>query len=262
MVRQTIHDIGYHQCTLGFDFRSCGIISTINKQSPDIAQGVNEGQGLFKEQGAGDQGLMFGFACDETPQLMPLPIMLSHQILTELLNQRVSGTLPYLRPDAKSQVTVEYDSEHKPVRVHTVVLSTQHGDEIAYDQIVKDMKALIHKVVPREPPRQQHPLLHQSNRPLCARWTPKQTAASPAENSWSTPTAAWDDTEEEPSQVKTPAKSIAPPATQQDMSPKILSPPASLEDAKSNLLAIGVANPGLSIKVPIPSELAQFMKNC
>ncbi len=148
VVRQTIHDIGYHQCTLGFDFRSCGIISTINKQSPDIAQGVNEGQGLFKEQGAGDQGLMFGFACDETPELMPLPIMLSHQILTELLNQRVSGTLPYLRPDAKSQVTVEYDSEHKPVRVHTVVLSTQHGDEIAYDQIVKDMKALIHKVVP------------------------------------------------------------------------------------------------------------------
>ncbi len=148
IVRQTINEIGYHDCTLGFDFRSCGIISSLNKQSPDIAQGVNEGEGLFKEQGAGDQGLMFGFACNESPEFMPLPIMLSHQILTELLQQRVSGHLPYLRPDAKSQITVEYDQDHNPVRIHTVVLSTQHSEKVSYEQIVKDMKALIHKVAP------------------------------------------------------------------------------------------------------------------
>lgn len=148
VVRQTIREIGYNDCSLGFDFRSCGIISSINKQSPDIAQGVEEGEGLFKEQGAGDQGLMFGFACDETPELMPLPIMLSHQLLTDLLYQRVSGSAPYLRPDAKSQVTVEYDGGYKPVRVHTVVLSTQHSEDVSYEQIVADMKTLIRRVIP------------------------------------------------------------------------------------------------------------------
>lgn len=149
LVRETIKDIGYQDCSLGFDFRSCGIIVTINKQSPEIAMGV-EGHGLYKEQGAGDQGLMFGFACDETPQLMPLPIMLAHQIVQELYQLRISKTLRYLRPDAKSQVTIEYDENHRPLRIHTVVISTQHAADVDRDTICQDMRALVHKIAPQD----------------------------------------------------------------------------------------------------------------
>lgn len=148
LVRDTIKDIGYDQPDVGFDYRSCGILTSINKQSPDIAQGVNEGEGLFKEQGAGDQGLMFGYACDETPELMPFPIMLAHQIVRELNILRRTNQLTYLRPDAKSQVTVEYDENHKPTHLHTVVISTQHTDDVTHDTIVKDMKSMITKLVP------------------------------------------------------------------------------------------------------------------
>lgn len=148
VVRKTIDDIGYHNAQLGFDSRSCGIICSINKQSPDIAQGVNESQNAYKEQGAGDQGIMFGFACDETPELMPLPIMLAHQIVRNLRQKRQKGILKYLRPDAKSQVTVEYDESHRPVRVHTIVISTQHSEEIDQETIIKDMKELVHEIVP------------------------------------------------------------------------------------------------------------------
>jgi S-adenosylmethionine synthetase len=148
IARETIKEIGYVESDLGFDFRSCGIIVTINKQSPDISIGVS-GQGLFKEQGAGDQGLMFGYACDETPELMPLPIMLAHQLVRKLHQLRVSKQLPYLLPDGKSQVTIEYDSRNKPVRVHTVVLSTQHRDTVDHAQIVKDMKQLIQETFPK-----------------------------------------------------------------------------------------------------------------
>ncbi len=146
IARKTIQDIGYADTALGFDYRSCGIIVAINKQSPDIAQGV-DGLGIFPEQGAGDQGIMFGFACEDTPQLMPLPIMLSHQIVRELNQLRVSGSLPYLRPDSKAQVTIEYDQENKPFRLHTVVISTQHSDGVSYEQIVCDMTALVKKIV-------------------------------------------------------------------------------------------------------------------
>lgn len=149
LVRNTIKDIGYDQPEVGFDYHSCGIITTINKQSPDIAQGVNEGQGLFKEQGAGDQGLMFGYACNETPELMPLPIMLAHKIVLDLNHLRKSKKLPYLKPDAKSQVTIEYDENNKPIHLHTVVISVQHTDDVDHDTIVKDMKAMVSKLVPK-----------------------------------------------------------------------------------------------------------------
>lgn len=149
IVRQTIMEIGYDDVSLGFDYRSCGIIATINKQSPDIALGVDETTSIYKEQGAGDQGLMFGFACDETPELMPLPIMMAHKIVRELFRMRVMRELPYLRPDAKAQVTIEYDHNHNPVRLHTVVISTQHAADVEQETILKDMKALVYRLFPK-----------------------------------------------------------------------------------------------------------------
>lgn len=148
IARNVIQEIGYDDSSLGFDYRGCGILLAINKQSEDIAMGVNEGEGLFKEQGAGDQGLMFGFACDETPELMPMPIMLAHRIMHELKRLRVSRELPYLRPDAKAQVTIEYDERNIPLRVHTVVISTQHAENVDYKTICKDMKALAMRIAP------------------------------------------------------------------------------------------------------------------
>jgi S-adenosylmethionine synthetase len=148
IARQTIRDIGYTNPALGFDDQSCGIISSINRQSPDIAQGINEKQNLYHEQGAGDQGIMFGFACDETPEFMPLPIMLAHQIVRTLREKRESGAIAYLRPDAKSQVTIEYDEKHNPIRLHTVVISTQHSETVAQSTIIEDMKKLVHQLVP------------------------------------------------------------------------------------------------------------------
>lgn len=150
IVRKTICEIGYDHPELGFDYQSCGVITSINKQSPDIAQGVNEEQNPYREQGAGDQGLMFGYACDDTPQYMPLPLMLAHAIVRELRQKRQRNVLTYLRPDAKSQVTVEYDDNHQPIRVHTVVLSTQHSEDIDQATLVKEMKELILHVIPAE----------------------------------------------------------------------------------------------------------------
>ena len=148
IVRNTIKEIGYNDCTFGFEYRSCGILQAINKQSPDIAQGVDEGPQNSKELGAGDQGLMFGFACDETPELMPMPIMLSHQIMREIRQMRDSGELNYLRPDAKTQITIEYTQDWKPVRLHTAVISTQHSPNVQQETLVHDMKALIQRVAP------------------------------------------------------------------------------------------------------------------
>jgi len=150
IVRQTIQEIGYNDPAIGFDYRSCGILVSINKQSPDIALGVDEDAVNSKELGAGDQGLMFGYACDETPELMPLPIMLAHRIVRELHKERVSGKLPYLRPDAKTQVTIEYGQDNVPVRVHTVVVSTQHTEEVSQETIHRDMKALVKRLAPKE----------------------------------------------------------------------------------------------------------------
>jgi S-adenosylmethionine synthetase len=150
IARQMVKEIGYTDSALGFDYKSCGVLVSFNKQSVDIARGVNESESSYKEQGAGDQGLMFGYACDETPELMPLPIMLAHKIVLELGRLRISNEIPYLRPDAKAQVTIEYNSLHKPLRLHTVVISTQHSPDVQHSTIVEDMKKLIVRVVPNE----------------------------------------------------------------------------------------------------------------
>ena len=143
VVRDTIKKIGYTDPAMGFDYESCAVMVTLDKQSPDISQGVTEGTGLHKEQGAGDQGLMFGFACTDTPALMPMPIQLAHKITTRLEKTRQNKTLPWLRPDGKSQVTVEYENS-KPKRIHTVVVSTQHAPSIGYKQL---RKQIIEKVI-------------------------------------------------------------------------------------------------------------------
>jgi S-adenosylmethionine synthetase len=142
LVRETVSAIGYNDATHGFDSNTCAVISTINKQSPDIAMGVDTG-------GAGDQGMMFGYATDETPELMPTPISLAHKLASKLSEVRKSGLMPYLRPDGKSQVTVEYDSNHKPVRVDAVVISTQHAEEVGNDQLRAEvLKNVIQAVIP------------------------------------------------------------------------------------------------------------------
>ena len=147
IARQTVKEIGYTNAETGFDAETCAVIVSLNRQSPDISQGVTEGQGLHKEQGAGDQGMMFGYACNETAELMPMPLMLSRQLLTRLAQLREDKSIPYLRPDAKSQITVEYE-DNKPLRVHTVVISTQHNPEAEYETIRKDMIALAKSVIP------------------------------------------------------------------------------------------------------------------
>ncbi len=143
VVRETIRDIGYTDASMGFDYETCAVLNSIQNQSEDISIGVTEGQGLFKEMGAGDQGMMFGFACDETPELMPMPVTLSRHLVAELAAARQSGELHFLRPDGKSQVTVEYAGS-KPVRVDAVVISTQHTPEIDHDALTSQ---IIEKVV-------------------------------------------------------------------------------------------------------------------
>ena len=142
LVRETVRAIGYDDARKGFDCNTCSVISAINKQSPDIAQGVDTG-------GAGDQGMMFGYATNETPELMPTPISLAHRLAEKLTEVRKSGKMPYLRPDGKSQVTVEYSAEGKPVRVDAVVISTQHADEVGNDQLRAEVQEhVIEAVIP------------------------------------------------------------------------------------------------------------------
>jgi S-adenosylmethionine synthetase len=143
VARETIKRIGYDNTEYGIDYKGCAVLVAYDKQSPDISQGVTEGQGLDLEQGAGDQGLMFGFACDETPQFMPLPIYLAHRLVERQSELRRDGRLPWLRPDAKSQVTIRYQ-DGKPDAIDTVVLSTQHAPEIEHKQIEE---AVIEQIV-------------------------------------------------------------------------------------------------------------------
>lgn len=150
VARDTILEIGYNDGQIGFDGSSCGIITTIDQQSADIAQGVNVGEGLDKEQGAGDQGMMFGFACDETPELMPATVQYSHNVLKTLATQRKEKTVNWLRPDAKSQVTVEY-KKGKVDRVDTVVVSTQHTEDVDHKTIEEYViEETIKKSIPQE----------------------------------------------------------------------------------------------------------------
>ena len=157
IVRDTVSEIGYTRAKYGFDASTCAVLSSIHAQSPDIAMGVDKcieaKEGEMKDEldtGAGDQGLMFGYACDETPELMPLPISLSHRLAKRLTEVRKNGTLSYLRPDGKTQVTVEYDGD-KPVRVDTIVVSSQHSEDVSHDKIRKDIiDKVILPIVPKE----------------------------------------------------------------------------------------------------------------
>ncbi|MFA5291842.1 MAG: methionine adenosyltransferase [Phycisphaerae bacterium] len=150
VVRQTIKEIGYTDPEMGFDYDNCAVLVGLGTQSPDISQGVTQGQGLHKEQGAGDQGIMFGFACKETPQLMPMPIQLAQQLVEKLAKMRQSKKLPWLRPDGKSQVTVEYRNG-KPYRIHTVIISTQHSPDIKYNKLRSEIiKKVILPVLPKK----------------------------------------------------------------------------------------------------------------
>ncbi len=155
VVRETIKQIGYDDPSYGFDYEGCGVLASISEQSPDISQGVTAGQGLFKEQGAGDQGMMFGYATNETSEYMPLPIILAHKLTKRLSAVRKSGKLKYLRPDGKSQVTIEY-YDGVPKRVDTVVIAAQHSPKVTHKRIEKDI--LKHVI-----------------KPVCEKWIDKKT---------------------------------------------------------------------------------------
>jgi S-adenosylmethionine synthetase len=150
IVRNTIRDIGYCSSQMGFDCQTCSVITSIDRQSPDISQGVSEGEGLHKEQGAGDQGLMFGYATDETEALMPMPITYAHRLCERLTTVRKNGALDFLRPDGKSQVTIEYQNG-TPKRVDTVVVSAQHKPDVTYEDL-RDaiIEEVIKKVIPQD----------------------------------------------------------------------------------------------------------------
>jgi S-adenosylmethionine synthetase len=150
IVRTTIRRIGYTNSSMGFDWETCAVITSIDKQSPDIAQGVNADTSLFGEQGAGDQGIMFGYACDETPELMPMPISYAHKLARRLADVRKSGSLSFLRPDGKTQVTIQYE-DFVPKRVEAVVVAAQHSPDVKYNTLKEGIiEEVIKKVIPKE----------------------------------------------------------------------------------------------------------------
>ncbi len=149
IVRSTVKKIGYSGDEMGFDYKTCGIMTAISKQSPDISQGVSEGEGLFKEQGAGDQGIMFGYACDETPEYMPATLAYSHRLTKRLSECRKEGILAFLRPDGKSQVSIQYDENGNMKRVEAVVVSTQHSPDVPHEDLAAAVREeVIAKSIP------------------------------------------------------------------------------------------------------------------
>ncbi len=236
IVRAAVLDIGYDSSEKGFDGTTCGVQVAIGAQSSDIAQGVDHGHEArvgsstdeLDARGAGDQGLMFGYACDDTDVLMPLPIVIAQRLAEKLTEVRKNGTMANLRPDGKTQVTIEYDADDRPVRIDTVVVSTQHSEDTDLDQARgRDPAA-------RDRPRARH--LRPAVRGLPARWSTRPAAsssagrwatpASPAARSSSTPTAAWPATVAAPSPARTPRRSTAPPPTRCAGSPRTSSPRA------------------------------------
>jgi len=157
VVRNTIKEIGYTKSEYGIEWETCSVWVQITEQSPDISQGVTEGDGLHKEQGAGDQGMMYGYACNETKEMMPLPISLAHMLTKKLSEVRKNGEIAYLRPDGKSQVSIEYDEKGKPIRAEAIVVSTQHDPGVSHDRIKKDVIEHIIK-------------------PICKKWIDKDTS--------------------------------------------------------------------------------------
>ena len=156
VVRNAMKDIGYTEASYGIEWETCSVWVQITAQSPDISQGVSKGEGLHKKQGAGDQGMMYGYACNETKELMPLPITLAHKLTKKLSESRKNGIIDYLRPDGKSQVSIEYDKKGKPLRADTIVVSTQHEGAISYERIKND---IIEKII----------------KPVCKEWIDKNT---------------------------------------------------------------------------------------
>jgi len=150
IIRDTVRDIGYNSSTMGFDWETCAVVTSIDQQSADIAQGVNDRTGLFKEQGAGDQGLMFGYASDETPELMPMPICYAHKLAMRLAEVRKNGSLYFLRPDGKTQITIQYE-DGKPKRVETIVIAAQHSPDVSYADLKEALiEEVVKKVIPKK----------------------------------------------------------------------------------------------------------------